>query len=158
APSYRLASVSQRCDEPTLAALLETTAGGGQRALPLPIVPPVTETGAPEATCSSLPNLRLSPIDADDAQGLGFAIGAEVVSIDAKPSAGLVAPREKGTSIPGSARSPDGSALAIATPRGVLVQSAGGHPRLLTGPEVAQAWGCTAANDGARVACVVRGS
>jgi hypothetical protein len=84
-----------------------------------------------------------------------FAVGAEIMAIDSRPSASSVAIREKGTSIPGSARSPDGASVALATPRGVLVQT-GGRARLLTGGEVAEAWGCTSANDGVRVACVIR--
>src|SRR5207237_3064344 len=117
----------------------------------------VGESGAPEASCAALQTMRVTPIDADDAQGLVFAIGAEVMAIDAKPSAGAAVIRERGTSIFGSARSPDGASVALATPRGVLVQT-GGRARLLTGAEVTGAWGCTSANDGTRVACVIGGA
>jgi hypothetical protein len=102
--------------------------------------------------------VRATPIDVDDAQGLVIAIGAEVIAVDAAPSAKLVAPRERGTSAPGTARSPDGASLAIATPRGVLVLTAGAKPRLFAGAETQGATSCVAADGGARIACVVSGA
>jgi hypothetical protein len=62
----------------------------------------------------------------------------------------------------GAARSPDGTALAIPSPRGVLVASVEGKTRkakgaLWTGGDLEQASFCVPANGAKRLACVVKG-
>jgi hypothetical protein len=63
----------------------------------------------------------------------------------------------------GAARSPDGSTVALATPRGVLVlgvESSGkqGKAKLWTGPEIEGVSACVPANGGARIACMKGGA
>jgi hypothetical protein len=84
-------------------------------------------------------------------------VGGEPIAIDKRgkaPAASLVAVPLTGERPLGAARSPDGTTAASFAPKGVLVE-ASRSARVWTSGDLAQAWGCTPSNAGARLACVI---
>jgi hypothetical protein len=154
-----LTGIEQRCQEPTLIALVR--AGGSRSEVALPVLGPVTAEGAPSAgPCAPVPSVRGRVLDAA-AGGLVVSVGAELASISPVAEAGapplarpVISPLAAGPTTRGTARSPDGATVALETARGVLVW--GADAKVWTGP-FERAWGCVPANGGTRVACVVEG-
>lgn len=153
-----LSAIEQRCDPPALVAVVQR---GAQRVdVILPIAAPVDADGFGRAArCAPASAVRAVPLGVD-ATTVVLAIGAETVALSTgeAPSATAVAgPLGIDTIARGAARSPDGSTVALHSPRGVLVATQGGSAKLWTGADLARAGGCVPASGAARIACVVEG-
>lgn len=152
-----LLSVEQRCAAPTLLAGVRL--GGQKREAALPVLVPVTPAGAPASgACAAVPSVAARVLDVA-AGGLVVAVGAELAAIAVGADGGpavqaLVAPLPIGPTVRGTARSPDGSTVALPAGRGVLVWGAGA--KLWTG-DPARGTTCVPSNAGERLACVVDG-
>ncbi|MEJ7734920.1 MAG: hypothetical protein WKG00_37745 [Polyangiaceae bacterium] len=152
-----LLSVEQRCAAPTLIANVRL--GGHKREVALPVLVPVAPGGMPASgPCAPVPSVAARVLDVA-AGGLVVSVGAEIAAIsvgaDAAPAVQpLVAPLPIGPTVRGTARSPDGSTVAIPTARGVLVWGAGA--KVWTGDPARGAW-CVPSNAGERLACVLDG-
>jgi len=152
-PAWKLSSVEQRCDEPTLLAHFEAKAAAID--LPLPVATPPRCTPTSRVTTELLGNT---------AQGALLAVGADLITIPRSDPPKPALPEslsQSGAVDLGAARSPDGATLAIPTVRGLLVATLKGSARgasakLWTGIDPGAAYLCVPANGGARVACVTR--
>ena len=152
-----LVKIVQRCDPTTLLAELVPAAGGAATAVALPIFGPLDSLGAParDGRCAPI-GVRASLLDAAPNRYV-IAVGGEPIAIDKRgkaPAATLVAVPLTGERPLGAARSPDGTTAASFAPKGVLVE-ASRSARVWTSGDLAQAWGCTPSNAGARLACVI---
>jgi len=157
APKWKLIGVERRCDAPTLIAQFETPKGMIAAPLPVPVPP----------RCQ--PSSRVSAeMLGSSAPGTLVSIGADIIALPSedppRPARAESLSAASGVPIPlGSARSPDGSTVAIATTRGVFVakpkgagRSASG--RLWTGLDTEGAHLCVPSDDAARLACVIQGA
>jgi hypothetical protein len=159
-PIARLTRVEQRCSEPTLLAHVAVKADGGDKdvELALPIPTP--------ARCTAAASLPVFPLGAAHGGAL-VSVGLDVVEIalSATPTArapeSLVAEPLTDEQL-GAARAPDGLALALPTPHGVLVVSFEGKSQkakasVWSSSEIDRPSFCVPANGAKRIACVANG-
>lgn len=169
--AWVLAGVEQRCDSPTLSALVEDAGATGEpserrTSIALPLLTSVNARGfASGGRCAAIADVPITPIAAAGELGLLFSVGTEIVGLKRQRGAAVVSlvpspldASSAGAVVKGAARSPDGSTLALPTARGLLVIPAGGGARLWSGSEMEQASACVPASGGSRVACVVGGA
>jgi hypothetical protein len=155
-PSWTLTAVEERCDAPTLVARFAI--GGADRVdVPLPILTP--------ARCT--PGARV-PVDLVGAssQGAILAVRGDLVAVPLEatlhPALAETLALSPGAAVePGAARSPNGTVIAVTTPRGVLVASLKGagrsaSGRLWTNPALDGASACVPDDTGDRLACAVK--
>lgn len=156
-----LSAVAARCELPTLVAELSEGEGkGAPLAVPLPLASAFGADGQPRARCVPLPDLPLSPIDAQGTRLL-FAMGSVPVELDTQnpvPAPAVVAlPTSTSERHLGSVRSPDGATLALPSTHGLLLRTGNATRRVPTlTPD--RATGCVPNNGGTRVACLVGGA
>lgn len=168
--AWVLAGVEQRCDAPTLVALVEDAGAKGEpserrTSIALPILTPINARGMPSGgRCSAIASVPVTPIAATGDLGLVFSIGSEIVGLKRQRGAAVVSlvpspldATAAGAAQKGAARSPDGATIALPTSRGLLVIT-GTSARLWSGPEMEQALGCVPSSGGGRVACVSGGA
>lgn len=161
APTWTLSGVEQRCDESVLLAHFETKKGEevGKTDILLPVAIP--------ARCTPSPRLQVDLLGSST-QGMLLAVQGEVIALPAadppRPVLAETFTAAPGAAVPlGVARSPDGGTLAIPTVRGVLVASARGSTRaisgkLWTGLDADGASLCVPDDGGGRLACVIKGA
>ena len=157
APAWTLASIEERCGSPTLIARFEI--GGESTEVPLPLLTP--------ARCAGSPRVAVDLLGAST-QGALLAVRGDVIAIplEAPPRpvlAEALALAPAAAVELGAARSPDGSVVALATPRGVLVAALKGQGRratakLWTAPALDNATACVPNNTADRIACAVKGA
>jgi hypothetical protein len=142
------------CDGLALRATFAPTNEGQLKDVALPIAPPF----GPKCTTTK-ETVAAIPI-AWGARGLEAIVSGEpvLVSADLARAALPVGPLDQPMTL-GAPRSPNGRALVVATPRGLVVR--GAKSRVLRARELDATYGaqrdCTVSDDGARVACVRNG-
>jgi hypothetical protein len=156
-PAWKLVTIEQRCNEPTLIARFESGKPGAVSTLELPLpiaIPP---------RCTPSPRVAAELLGAST-QGALVAVGADLFALplSSPPSPALaesLALPPGATVELGAGRSPDGGSLAISTARGLLVVTVKGSnrnatARLWTGIDAGAARLCVPSNGGNRIACV----
>lgn len=159
--SYALEAIAEACDPPSLTATWKATADGATAPGPvsLPLAAGVDENGRTVDACAPIPHVRATPIDVADGR-LVLAVGTHVLALTSAGDRWSAAPARVESRLgaaPGTARSPDGGAVVLPTPRGLLVLD-GKRAHLLTGDATEGVSACTAAKGGARVACLQGGA